>query len=240
MTYPVPATPVLDLLREKRRELGIDSMATVIAARQGLVRRGSLIGAGLLGGVALLSGLVYLRHQFIRGDLAKLAPVEAEFQSLAQQNAQQEATINRQATANRDIAAGLTTVRTSSALLTDLQLRTPEGVQLSSAVVQGPSLVLKGQSADPMAFARINALQLELKRSPLLDATGISLVKSERIKQEAAGQAKNPAGPMPVGFEIRGPFASLEPGRQLDLMRQLGSDGMARRLQLLQSEGLIP
>jgi type IV pilus assembly protein PilN len=43
-----------------------------------------------------------------------------------------------------------------------------------------------------------------------------------------------------VAFAITGPFATLSPTQQLTLMRQLGSEGMARRLQLLESEGLIP
>jgi hypothetical protein len=43
-----------------------------------------------------------------------------------------------------------------------------------------------------------------------------------------------------VGFEIRAPFAPLDPQQQLDLLRRLGSEGMAQRLQLLRQEGLMP
>ncbi|MCP9785205.1 PilN domain-containing protein, partial [Cyanobium sp. N5-Cardenillas] len=136
---------------------------------------------------------------------------------------------------------GLTTLRTSSALLAELQLRTPEGVQLKSAEAEGDNLVLKGQALDPLAFARINALQLELARSPLLKSKGVTLVKLERVP--AAPPVPGQTGPVPaaaVSFELSGPFATLAPARQLVVMRQLGSEGMARRLQLLQAEGLIP
>jgi type IV pilus assembly protein PilN len=238
-----PPYPVLDLLRERRQEVGIDTMSSLLGCRRRLVRRGALIGAGLVGGMALLCGALTLRHQAIREALARLAPMEAEVKALSEQNGQREAAVGKRSATNRELASALTTARTSSALLTELQLRTPVGIRLSSAVVQGPSLVLKGQSIDPQAFGRINALQLELKRSPLLEGNAIRLVKSERMAQAPAaptapGQAAV-AGGVPVSFEIQGPFAPLEGQRQLAVLRQLGSEGMARRLQLLQSEGLL-
>lgn len=232
-----PPYPVLDLLRERRQEVGIDTMSSLLGCRRRLVRRGALIGAGLVGGMALLCGALTLRHQAIREALARLAPMEAEVKALSEQNGQREAAVGKRSATNRELASALTTARTSSALLTELQLRTPDGVRLSSAVVTGPSLVLKGQSLDPQAFTRINALQLELKRSPLLDPQGITLVKSERTQAATDGQAP---GLVPVNFEINGPFAVLAGQRQLAVLRQLGSEGMARRLQLLQSEGLLP
>lgn len=238
MTMPDTDPPVLDLLRERRQELGIDSMSSLAGLRERLLRRGIVIGAGLSGAAALLCAGLYLRHQYVRGELAKLAPFEAEFKSLMAANVNREAAVRQRLATNRRLADALTTVRTSSALLTDLQLRTPVGVQLSSAQVNGPTLVIKGQSSDPMAFGRINALQLELKRSPLLDPKGVSLIKSQRVTQLDDRQNVAGASP-PVTFEIKGPFAQLEARRQLEVMRQLGSDGMARRLQLLQSEGLM-
>lgn len=237
MTSPVRPYPVLDLLRERRREIGIDTMSSLLGCRGPLVRRGALIGASLVGAVALLCAGLALRLQAIRADLARVAPVEAEVKGLAEQNGQRQVAVRQKTTTNRDLAGALTTARTSSALLTELQLRTPVGVRLASAVVKGPSLVLKGQSLDPQAFARINALQLELKRSPLLDPRGITLVKSERAEVATGAPA---SGLVPVNFEINGPFAVLPAQRQLAVLRQLGSEGMARRLQLLQSEGLLP
>ena len=134
------------------------------------------------------------------------------------------------------------------ALLTDLQLRTPDGVQLIGAEVKGPSLVIRGQARDPLAFARINAMQLELGRSPLLQGEGVSLAKVERVEDRnkpAVSASATPAEaalaalPNPVAFEITAPFATLEPARQLELMQRLGSEGMARRLQALRGEGLL-
>jgi type IV pilus assembly protein PilN len=238
----IPATtrpPVLDLLRERRRSLGIDSMASVVGVRRDLVRQGTLIGAVLVGSVALLTAAVTLRHRYIQGEISKLAPIEAEVRSLTQESGARQAALSKITNTNKELATALTTVRTSSALLTDLQLRTPQGVQLTSAVVQGSSLVIKGKADDPTAFGRINALLLELRRSDLLDPATVTLVKSERAAAPASGERSLIAA-APVIFEINGTFAMLEPKQQLTVLQKLRSDGMARRLQLLQTEGLLP
>lgn len=231
--------PVLDLLRERRRALGIDSMTSVLGVRRDLVRQGTLIGAVLVGSVALLAVAVTLRQRYIQGEISKLAPIEEEVRSLTQKSDAIQAELSKITKTNKELATALTTVRTSSALLTDLQLRTPQGVQLTSAVVQGSSLVIKGKADDPTAFARINAFLLELKRSDLLDPATVTLVRSERAATPTSGE-RSLIVAAPVTFEINATFAMLEPKQQLTVLQKLRSDGMARRLQLLQTEGLLP
>lgn len=246
MTTPAPPTtpsapyPVLDLLRERREEMGIDTMSSVLGFRSRLVLRGSVIGLSLLAVLALLCALVALRYQFLRATLAQLAPREAEMRGLLAQNDQRELAVNQQARSNRELATALTALRTSSALLAELQRRTPVGIRFSSVVVQGPTLLLKGEASDPLAFVRINALLLDLQRSPLLDGRGVTLVKAERqAAAETPARRGLRSGPVPVSFEINGPFAPLEARQQLTVLRQLGSGGMARRLERLQLEGLL-
>jgi type IV pilus assembly protein PilN len=232
---------ILDLLRERRRALGQDTMVSTVLDRRPLLLRGALIGAVVLGVAVGCTALLFLRQQFVRAQAAQLIHFEAESTQLQAEMAAAKAKLDQISVTNRSLTEALTTLRTSSALLADLQLRTPEGLQLTSAEAKGSTLVLKGQAVDPLAFARINAMQLELRRSPLMKTKGVDLVKLERVEQSAATPKQ--AGsviPTAVRFEMTGPFASLPPSRQLAVMRQLGSEGMARRLQLLEAEGLIP
>jgi type IV pilus assembly protein PilN len=132
--------------------------------------------------------------------------------------------------ANADLVKGLIAVRSGSALMRDLQLRVPAGVQLTAATEEGRGYRLKGVSRDPQAFARINAFQLQLKRSPLLDPNGVTLVKASR---GAAGSGL-------VSFEllvnVRPP---ISPPAEKQILTQLGAEGLVRRLNLLQQEGLL-
>ncbi len=235
------SAPILDLLRERRQELGQESMATALLDRRPLLIKGALTGAAILGVSLVLTAGVFLRQQLVKAQTGQLTRFEAEASQLQADMAASQAQLNQLTATNRSLTEALTTLRTSSALLADLQLRTPEGIRITSAEATGASLVLKGQAVDPLAFARINAMQLEWRRSPLMDASGVNLVKLERVEgNSGSDKPGGPATPSTVQFEMIGPFASLPPSRQLAVMKQLGSEGMARRLQLLQAEGLIP
>jgi type IV pilus assembly protein PilN len=239
--------PVLDLLRERRRELGVEPLASTLAQRRSLLQRGALIGLALVGGAAGLCAVVLLQHAVVKARMAQLEQVESQAAVLRAQVTARQQNLAAIASTNRTLATALTSGRTSAALLAELQGITPQGVQLTSADSGGDALTLKGQAFDPYALVRINVLLLQLQRSPLFQKDGVRLTKVERQPPRTAepttpGAAKpaQPAAPAPVGFEIAAPFASLDPPSQLNLLRRLGSEGMVRRLQLLSQEGLMP
>lgn len=241
-------SPVLDLLRERRRELGIEPLAGTLVRRRSLLQRGALIGLAVVGGVAGLCAVVLIQNAVVRSRMAQLEQVENEAAVLQAQLTARQQNLKALSDTNKTLVDALTSGRTSSALLAELQLITPQGVQLMAAGSSGEALILKGQAFDPFALVRINALLLQLQRSALFQADGVKLTKVERkparsedtpTAKTAAAEAKPPE-PGPVGFEIQAPFASLDPQQQLDLLRRLGSVGMAQRLQLLRQEGLMP
>jgi hypothetical protein len=88
---------------------------------------------------------------------------------------------------------------------------------------------------------------LDLRKQKVISSSREALDRSgeHRPSQaQATAQSGNGADPTPeagpLAFEIRAPFASLDAQGQLALLQQLGSEGMARRLNLLRSEGLMP
>ena len=229
-----------------RSQLGLLPMSALLEERRRLLVRGTAIGAALLGLVLASSALIFLRHQVVKSQMGKLQQVEGEFSQLQEQTGTTKARVEAIIATNRRLAEGLTSVRTSSAVLTELQLRTPESVQLITVDLKQGALQIKGEARDPNAFERINALQLELQRSPLLEDTGVSLTKVERKTDDKAAQEV--AGvPAPVGFELTAHFATLPPARQLiALLRDHhhradligGSKFLALRFQSLNGLGL--
>jgi len=235
--------PVLDLLRERRRELGIEPVSGTLVQRRSLLQRGALIGLALVGGVVGLCGVVVLQNALVTSRMAQLEQVESEAAVLQTQLTARQRNLKVLSDTNKTLVDALTSGRTSAALLAELQLITPQGVQLTAAESSGEALTLKGQAFDPFALVRINALLLQLQRSARFQSDGVKLTKVERQPDTPAAKtaaAAKPPQPGPVGFEIRAPFASLDPQQQLDLLRRLGSEGMAQRLQLLRQEGLLP
>jgi len=203
-----------------------------------------LIGAILLGSMAGLWTLLLLQSALVRSQMAQLNQFESQAAELKAQIAGRQQKLAAVKNTNQELAQALTSGRTSSALLTALQLNTPEGVQLLS-VDTSSDLVIKGQAFDPLALVRINAFLLKLQNLAFFDPKAVQLTKVERqaaVAQAAPRPGAAAAAPEagPLSFEIRAPFASLDAQRQLALLQQLGSEGMARRLNLLRSEGLMP
>jgi type IV pilus assembly protein PilN len=229
----------LDLLREKRQELNLPEPAEASIQGRRWLLQGVVIGAALVGVSLGVAVLVFLRALIVSSAIEALDTVEAEVQLFETQLNASRAKLNGVTKANQDLVKGLLAVRSGSAVLRDLQMRVPEGIQLTSAAEEGSGYRLKGLSSDPQAFARINALQLQLKRSPLLDPNSITLVKASREAAVASTpQAQSVVAP--VNFEIQVNFRpAITPLAEKQILTQLGSDGLVRRLDLLQREGLL-
>ena len=235
----------LDFLREKREKEGLPSIAEVLPSRAALIRLGCLIGGSLLLGVLGLTGLAWLQHEANKGNALKVDETKRQIKSARQRSEELEASFNQVNGANRKRATDLATLRSSAALLSELQLRTPDKVQIKSVQLSDMAMQVKGVAVEPMAFARINALQLSLKQSPLL-AKNISLVKAERLPADSkplpVKKAANPLAlftPTSVSFELNAPLATLKPNQRAAVLRVLGAEGMAGRLELLDREGLL-
>lgn len=235
-------TAPLDLLREKRLEQGIPDPAVLRRQYRGLLLKGSLIGIAVLAGSVVVTALLFVRQQMLTAELDRLALVEAQVQAADSQLTAARGRISSLKQVNRTLVEGLVNARSGSALMRDLQLRIPQGVQITSAEVDpaGTTLRLEGAAADPLAFARINALQIELGHSPLLLANSVTLRKAARgdAKKPAPGTSVLPAGQ--VGFELNAQFRPpLPPAGELQLLNELGATGMAARLRMLQAQGLL-
>jgi type IV pilus assembly protein PilN len=211
-----PLTTDFDLLREKRQELNLPEPVQVAVQGRQLLARGAAIGAALIGISLGAVVLVWLRALMVSAAVDRLGTVDAEVQLFETQLTAARGKLKRVDKANADLVKGLIAVRSGSALMRDLQLRV---------------------SRDPQAFARINAFQLQLKRSPLLDPNGVTLVKASRGAVETKSFA---AGSGPVSFEllvnVRPP---ISPPAEKRILTQLGAEGLVRRLDLLQREGLL-
>jgi len=234
------STTPLDLLREKRLELGLPDPLVEQATWRRALLQGSLLGLAVVLVSIALTAMLYVRQQLLQTELARLALVEAEVQAADGRVAAARSKLKAINDVNAALEQGLVNTRSGSALMRDLQRRVPEGVQLTTVEVpaSGGSLSLKGSAADPLAFARINSLQIELARSPLLVPTSVVLRKA--MRSEGSDSAADKAATV-VNFELMAQFRpALPPAAELTLLQELGATGMALRLQQLQAEGVLP
>jgi len=237
MTVMLQPLAGLDLLRERRREVGVPDPRQAAQTQRQQQRQGMVWAGLLLAGVAGLGVLLTLRHQLVLVELERVSLVETKLAELQANLESARGRLTKTQAENKALAKALVGTRSGSALLRQLQLLVPQGVQLREVNATGnDALTIVGASRDPQSFARLNALQLQLQASPLLDPSAVKLTKAERQPSDD----KDPDLAGKVRFEISAKFSDAMPlVEEALVLRELGADGLARRLQLLERERLL-
>ena len=226
MTSP-QAWPKSDLLQQRRLELGLPLEPLPVPPLFSLVLKGGIAGVVLV----MLTLLTFVgfqyRQQLLQAEIDALHPVE---QRVGDAKARLRAMTSRRSSLEQQtqsIAEQLVAVRSGSALLEQLRRVTPQGVRLVSVDANPSKLLIKGESQGTDAFQRINALDLNLEALPGMLLDGTTVVKAQADKQ----------GRIAFSLEAKLDSAMTSTPKHL---RGLGAEGLARRLELLQGEGLLP
>ena len=214
-----------DWLRERRLELGLPQEPVVHQSLPRLLLKGGVLGLGLI--LAPFALLLFLQNQQgrLEADVVELAPVETrvgDAEARLNTMAKQRAALNQQT--NR-IASQLVALRSGSALLQQMRQVTPQGVRLLSVAALPSKLIIKGEAEGMDAFERINALALNLEAQAELRVDGTLIVKA----------SANDTGLIDFSLEsAMDPSVRATPER----LRELGSEGLARRYELLKTRGI--
>ena len=219
--------PKPDLLQQRRLELGLPLQQAPVSSLLSLVLKGG-IGALVLVMLVLLT-LLGLQHrqQLLQAEVDALNPVErrvGDAKARLRTMTSRRSALEQQ---TQSIAEQLVAVRSGSALLEQLRRVTPQGVRLVSVDANPSKLLIKGESQGTDAFERINALDLNLEALPGMLLDGTTVVKAQADKQGRIAftlEAKFDPAMKPTPAHLRG----------------LGAEGLARRLELLQDEGVLP
>ena len=214
-----------DWLKEHRLELGFKPDPVVYEPRRRLLLKGGLLAVVLV--LIPFAALFFLENQQRRLeiDVRELSPVESRLgdaQARLKAMAQERASLSQQTSR---IAAQLVALRSGSALLEQMRQVTPQGVRLLSLAALPSKLVITGEAEGADAFERINALALNLEELNDVLPDGTTVVKA----------TANVDGLIDFSLE-----AAFDPSVQAtpERLRGLGSEGLARRYELLQEKGI--
>ena len=226
MTSP-QAWPKADLLQQRRLELGLPLEPVPVSPLFSLVLKGGIAGVVLVMlALLVLLGLQH-RQQVVQAEIDALNPVEkrvGDAKSRLRAMTSRRSTLEQQ---TQSIAEQLVAVRSGSALLEELRKVTPQGVRLVSVGASPTKVLIKGEAQGTNAFERINALDLNLEALPDMLPDGTTVVKAQAGKQGR------------IAFSLE---AKLDPAKKPTPahLRRLGAEGLARRLELLQRQGVLP
>ena len=227
-----------DLLKERRGRLGEEEPAANNPRRSLL--RGTLLASALVGAAGVGWAVVASLQRSALTELERLTPVQARYDQLKNQIIIERKKTDELEKQNNKLVKALVAVSSGSALMEELRRRTPRGLQFSELIQEGNILRLRGQAKDPGAFARINALQLQLQRSRLFNPNQVSLIQARRDNGKETNPPAANVSSEPVQFELTAAFSQSGINGDLAKLQDLGATGLAKRLQLLQRQGVMP
>ena len=220
----------VDLLRERRIELGLPAQPAPFVAASFLLRRGALLGGAALFISLVLTAVLNWRGQQQQQQLEALAPTA---QRLTTAETQLRRLSRKTAAVNKETirtAQQLVAFPGGSPLLEQLRRVTPVGVQLQELSVAEAQIQLSGRvqiGETPGPLERINALALSLSQLPITREQGVKVMKITREDGD------DPA----VTFSVKW---ALNPKVRLSLiqLQELGAIGLAERYRLIEQRGV--
>ena len=224
---PPLTEPGLDLLRPRRKELGLPLKPSPLRSLQSLMLPAAAVGGGLIAVLVVLQGLALMREAGLQRELERWQPVELQMNRLKEGIQRTHERAKSLESDTEAIAARLVSIRSGSAFLAQLRRATPGAVRLQSVAVQPVQLRLKGLaqgSGSTKGWQQINALMLNLEALPAVPEEGAQL----QVAKAEQGRL--------VGFNLDvqlDPSVKPTPEQLLDL----GATGLARRLLLLRRLG---
>lgn len=224
----------IDLLRQRRERYG-SQRPEVIPVRT-LLLRGALFGSVLP--LLLLLGCAWLwfSESRLRQRALELQPLADEHDLLEVKIQKERKVLKRAVETNQAMARAMANVRSSSALLAELQRLVPQTIRLDQARISGNALELNGEALMPDGLRTLNALMLSLGQSALFDEDGVTLQQASLKGVAATGAADQER----LSYALSARFASDAPQAIRPQLAALGAIGLKRRLQRLdQEEGLF-
>ena len=220
----------VDLLLERRIELGLPAQSVPFVPARLLLRRGALLGGAALLVSLVLTAVLNWRGQQQQQQLESLAPLA---QRLTAAEAQMRRLRTKSAAVNKEtirIAQQLVAFPGGSPLLEQLRRVTPVGVQLQELSVGEAQIQLSGRvqiGDNPGPLERINAFALSLSQLPITREQGVKVMKITREDGD------DPA----VTFSMEW---ALNPKVRLSLvqLQELGAIGLAERYRLIEQRGV--
>ena len=224
----------IDLLRQRRERYGTQRPG-VVPVRT-LLLRGALFGSVLPLILMLSCVWLWLSESRLRQRATELQPLADEHDLLEVKIQAEKKALEDAVQTNQAMARAMADVRSSSAVLAELQRLVPQSISLEQARINGAALDLSGEALMPDGLRTLNALMLSLGQSVLFDQDGVTL--QQATMQPSGSTEAAELGRLGYGMSMR--FASDASKAIRPQLAALGAIGLERRLQRLhQEEGLF-
>ena len=224
----------LDLLRQRRERYG--SQRPEVIPVSALLLQGALIGSALPLILLVACVWLWLSEGRLRQKALELRPLADTHDLLVVSIQKEKKVLENAVQTNRAMGRSMADVRSSSALLAELQRIVPQTINLNQARINDDALELSGEALMPDGLRTLNALVLLLGQSALFDEDGVTL-RQANLKRSSSAQA---AQRERLSYDLSARFALDAPQAIRPQLAALGATGLELRLRrLLQENGLF-
>ena len=218
----------LDLLRRRREELGLQELSTLPVTQ--LLVRGSVVGGSLVMIALLVLLVLFLQWRLMVGDRRSLTPIAQEYDSVLSRLDDTRSALQSTQDLNQRMVDAVAGIRSSTALLTELQRLIPNNARYEQISAKGNRLELTGEVREPGAVEVLNSFQLKLDSSSFFEQDGLTLDRADASGREDATTLK---------FQFKGDFAPDAVEATRSRLVELEAIGLATRVSRLHQEGLL-
>ena len=219
----------LDLLRGRRQAVGQQRPQAISSGV--LLRRGALFGAVFPLIALMVLALLFARLSWLSQRAQQLQPVAADHSELLMRIQSAASALQTLEGSNQAVAKAMADVRSSSALLVELQNLMAQRLTLKRLSSKGLTIDLSGLAAEPYGLTAVNALMLRMEQSTMVAPTSVKLISAERRMADQAAE---------LNFSLKGAFAADAAQATRERLIDLGAEGLSWRMQLLEQDGLLP
>ena len=229
MTATAGAWLDLDLLRRRREELGLQELSTLPVTQ--LLVRGSVVGGSLVMLALLVLVVLFVQWRLMVGERQRLTPIALNYEEVLLRLQETRNAVETTTSLNQHMVDAVAGIRSSTALLTELQRLIPNAARYELITAKGNRLELKGDVREPNAVETLNRFQLRLDSSTFFERDGMVLQRADASGADNAITLK---------FQFNGDFSADAVAATRPRLVELESLGLARRLLRLRQEGLLP
>ena len=223
----------IDLLENRRLDSGIKSpieISVITLQRKGLAIGSGVISIGVIGAIT-----IGIYNSNLENKKIKLSRRAEQYDLLKSKFEKEIESISNIYATNNQIANGIIGIRSGSGLLSNIKEITPKKLQITGIDTSKNKLNLIGISPQPIGLDVINSMKLKLENSFFLDPNNVSIIRIwETTKSVNSKQKKY------MAFKVKADFTKNQKAKNMiAYMEKLGSYGLAKRISILDKEGLI-
>ena len=219
----------LFIFRRKKQNISLP----LLKSNAYIYKFGAFFGGGFLIIVLLLSLTLLIQISFNKARRDRLKPYVLEYDQYVEKINNIKFDLTKLKKINSDLTQAIVSIRSGSAILSEISRLMPSQITLTSINVEGNKLYIKGIVNQEKSLELINVFIIELANSQFINENSVKLVNAKNKDQD------NESKESFINFQINSEIIEKTENIDKEYLKALGSNGLYKRVANIQKRGLL-